>query len=266
MFPLPTKLFPSSAESLERLLNESLRGLFLVKTDPVSLRTAAFPHLTEFHVCLDGATLRDNPPPPPSAAASTTPALEVDSLKINAAALSVGPALLDLSLSAQGVILHQAPDPAGNVVLLLHRAADGAISISTSPADLEALIAEVARTQAGRHGVIIEGVQLSLRSKSSRSLAAEVRLKARKLFLSTTIRISGQLDLDEQLNAKVSGLNCLGEGAMAGVACGILNPHLRKIEGRSFPLMSLPLGEVRLRDVQITVGDKLLVTAEFGAA
>jgi hypothetical protein len=29
--------------------------------------------------------------------------------------------------------------------------------------------------------------------------------------------------------------------------------------------MSLPLGEVRLRDVQLAVGDKLSVTAEFGS-
>ena len=29
--------------------------------------------------------------------------------------------------------------------------------------------------------------------------------------------------------------------------------------------MSLPLGEIRLRDVRLTVGDKLCVTAEFGA-
>jgi hypothetical protein len=50
------------------------------------------------------------------------------------------------------------------------------------------------------------------------------------------------------------------------VACGVLKPHLEKLEGRDFPLMSLPLGEVHLRDVRIAVGDKLVVTAEFGSA
>ena len=84
--------------------------------------------------------------------------------------------------------------------------------------------------------------------------------------MSAALRIIGQLDLDEKLNAKISGLDCTGEGAIASVACGVLKPHLQKIDGREFPLMSLPLGEVRLRDVRIAVGDKLSVTAEFGSA
>jgi hypothetical protein len=266
MFPLPTKTFPSSAEVLARLLNESLRSLFLVKTDPATVRAAVYPHLNELNVSLDGATLRGNPPPPLSASGPTTPALEVDSLKIDAARLSAGPGILDLSLSARDVILQQAPDSTGNIVLVLHRVAEGAISVSTSVSDLETAIAEVAKTEAGKQGVTIDAVQLSLRSKSSRSLAAEVRLRARKSFFSANIRITGQLDLDEQLNARLSGLDCLGDGVIAGVACGILKPHLQKIDGRSFPLMSLPLGEVRLRDVQLAVGDKLSVTAEFGSA
>jgi hypothetical protein len=52
---------------------------------------------------------------------------------------------------------------------------------------------------------------------------------------------------------------------MGGIACGILKPHLEKINGRKFSLMSLPLGEVRLRDVRIAAGHKLSVSAEFGS-
>jgi len=37
------------------------------------------------------------------------------------------------------------------------------------------------------------------------------------------------------------------------------------IDGREFPLMSLPPGEIPLRDVRLAVGDKLCVTAEFGS-
>jgi hypothetical protein len=84
--------------------------------------------------------------------------------------------------------------------------------------------------------------------------------------MSAALRITGQLDLDEKLTAKISGLDCTGDGAIASIACGVLKPHLQKIDGREFPLMSLPLGEVRLRAVQISVEDKLIVTAEFGSA
>jgi hypothetical protein len=266
MFPLKSATLPSTADALERLLNESLRQLFLVTSDPVSIRDTSYPHLAKLSVSLDGAQLRGQPPSMPSLSSKPISALRIDSFNIDASALSIGPAAIDLSLSASGVNLHQAKDSEGNVLLLLHNAADGRIEISASRSDLEALIAEAAKTEAGKHGVTIDGVQLMLRSRSPRSLAAEVRLRAKKLFLSVSIRITGQLDLDEELNARISGLDCTGEGVIASVACGVLKPHLQKIDGREFPLMSLPLGEIRLRDVQLAVGDKLSVTAEFGSA
>ena len=80
------------------------------------------------------------------------------------------------------------------------------------------------------------------------------------------MQITGQLDLDDQLNAKISGLKCNGDGAIARIACGILNPHLQKIDGREFALLSLPLGATRLRDIRFTVADTLSVIAEFGSA
>ncbi len=92
-----------------------------------------------------------------------------------------------------------------------------------------------------------------------------MKLRAKKLFFTTTVTISAKLDLDEQLNATVSGLACNGEGAIGSVACGVLQPHLQKVNGQSFALMALPLGEVRLRDVRLAAGDTLSVTAEFGA-
>jgi hypothetical protein len=266
MFPLKTNTVPANADDLAWRLNESLRDLFNLNRDPVELRAVSYPHLASLVVSLDGAQLRPQPSSLPSFTGKPAPAVTIDSLIVNGSRLSVGPASIDFALTAQGVILHHVADREGHVVLLLHRATEGAVEISASLADLEALIGEVAKTEAGKHGVTIDGVQLSLRSKSPGSLAAEVRLRAKKLFISTSLRVTGRLDLDEELNARISGLDCAGEGAIAGVACGVLKPHLQKLEGREFPLMSLPLGEVRLRDVRIGLGDKLSITAEFGSA
>lgn len=266
MFPLFTKSLPPTADALQSLLNESLRQLFTVTRDPVSIRDSSYPRLKELNVSLDGARLRGAPPPIPSLAGKAMQALEVDLLSVNASALSVGPAEIDLSVSARSVQFGQSRDSKEEIVLVVENAADGAVEISASRSGLEALIAEVAKTEAAKHGVAIDSVQLMLRSKSSRSLAAEVRLRAKKLFLSASIRITGQLDLDEELNARISGLNCAGDGAIASVACGVLKPHLEKMDGREFPLMSLPLGKIRLRDVQLAVGDRLSVTAQFGSA
>ena len=265
MFPLKTATLPANAADLARHLNESLRALFHLPNDPVTLREISYPHLASLAVSLDGAQLQAPPPPVPSVGTERAPALIVDSFRATGSPVAVGPAKVDFALEAETLQLHRASDPDGNVVLVLHRAAQGRIEVSASPSDIEALIEEVARAEAGKHGVAIDNVQLSFRSNSPRSLSTEVRLRAKKLFLSTTLRITAQVDLDEELNARISGLDCVGEGAMASIACGILKPHLEKINGRQFALMSLPLGEVRLRDVQIVAGDRLSITAEFGS-
>jgi hypothetical protein len=266
MFPLKTATFPTTAPGLARLLNTSLRDLLHLPNDPVTVREVSYPHLANLTVSLDGAQLRGQPPAVPSLDGEFTPAFTIDSFTAKGSAMSIGPAALDFALEAQQLELHRATGSDGNIVLVLHEAADGRIEVSTSPSDLQALIGEAAKTEAGKHGVTIDNVQLSLRSKSPRSLAAEVRLRAKKLFVSTSLRITGRLDLDEKLNAKISGLDCTGEGAIAGIACSVLKPHLQKLDGREFSLMSLPLGEIRLRDVQIRLGEKLAITAEFGSA
>jgi len=148
-------------------------------------------------------------------------------------------------------------------LLQVQALADDTLSISAAPADIEALIRDVASREAAKQGVTIDSVQLSLQQCDAHALAAEVQLRARKLFLAATIRITAQFDLDEQLNARISGARCTGDGAIATLACGFLAPHLQKIDGRTFPLISLPLGEVPLRDVQMSVGDRLTVTAQF---
>jgi hypothetical protein len=266
MFPLNTAIFPADAAQLAARLNGSLRDVFRLRTDPVTLRELSYPHLAEMNVALDGAKLEGRPPAPPRVSGESVPALSVDSFIASGSRVSVGPAAVDFSLRAKGLNLHRAQDRQGNIVLLLHNAAEGRIEISTSVADLEALIAEVASAEAGKHGVSIDKVQLSLASSGPRSLAAEVRLRGRKLFISASLRITGRVDLDDDLNATLSGLDCTGEGAIASVACGFLKPQLQKLDRRVFPLMSLPLGEVRLRDVRIAAGENLSVTAEFGSA
>jgi hypothetical protein len=266
MLPLATGTFPSSAPELTRLLNESLGQIFLVDSDPVNIRANSFPHLETLSISLDHARLRPDPPRPPVISGQTSPALEVDQLTLNATPLSLGPAAIDLSLSARGVHLGQAQNLNDEIILTLEKAAEGNIEISIAQTDLEALIARLAQDQAGKQGITIDSVRLMLRQKNPHSLDVEVSLRAKKLFLSASIKVTGQLDLDDQLNLKISGLSCTGDGGIATLACGLLKPYLQKIDGREFPLMSLPLGRVHLRDVQLTVADKLRVTAEFGSA
>jgi hypothetical protein len=139
------------------------------------------------------------------------------------------------------------------------------VDVSALASEIENAIAAVAKAEAGKHGVAIDQVQLFVTTRGERSVDAEVRLRAKKLFFTTTIRIAAKLDLDERLNARLSGLACHGEGAIGAMACGFLQPHLQKMDGRSFSLMALPLGEIRLRDVRLAAGERISVSAEFGS-
>jgi hypothetical protein len=265
MLHLNTAAFPSSAADLERLLNEALERVFISKTDPVTVCDRSYPHLSRIDISLDGARLRPEPPPPPVIPGQTSPAIEIDCLNVNASPLSVGPAEVNFSISASEVRFGQGKNSNEQIVLSFQRAAEGNVKISMRQSDLAALVTSLAQGQASKQGITVDDVNLQLRQKSSHSLAVEVRLRARKLFVSASLRLTGQLDLDDQLNLKISGLNCAGDGGMAAMACGILKPHLEKFDGREFSLMSLPLEGITLRDVQLTVGDNVTVTAEFGS-
>ena len=265
MFPLYSKSFPSDAIELAALLNDSVKRAFSGAANPVTIRGDAYPKLAEIRILLDGAELRTNAPRPPIVAGGGVTALHVEELHINGNEMLIGPAIANLRLGARDVRLNKTPDNKGDYVLLLQSAADGEVEITTDKRDLENAIAAVAKAEAAKHGVGIDQVQLTVRPRGTRSLDAEVQLRGKKLFFTTIIRIAAKLDLDEELNATVSGLACSGDGAIGSMACGFLEPHLQKINGRSFALMALPLGEVRLRDVRIAASDKISVTAEFGA-
>jgi hypothetical protein len=84
------------------------------------------------------------------------------------------------------------------------------------------------------------------------------------MMMTGTIVITGKLDIDDELNATVSGLNCTGEGMVGTLAAGIVQKHLKPHDGTTVPLMTFSLGDVALRDLKIKVKDSVEVSAAFG--
>jgi hypothetical protein len=265
MFPLRTKTLPSGAQALADALEKSLREVVETPADFVRVSDRAYPELDEIRVSLDGATLKMPPPNPPKPVGKTSPALRADRIAFSGKEMSIQGARLDLAFDASDVELHENREANGDIVLLLHRAGDGKIDINISKRDLERVLITLARDEARKRGVTIENVDLVLESRGPRALSATVDLRARKSFFSATIKIAGNLEIDEQLSAKLSNLSCKGEGAIGSLACGVLAPILERANNRSFSLMALPIGEVQLRDVQISAGDQISVQARFGS-
>ncbi len=267
MLPLQDKIFPPNAAALRDALEESLLGIVRPVSQMVTVEEKQYPELAAIRVSLDNADAGDSPPPRPAApVGKVEPALWVQHFAISGRPILVQRAKVELSCTARDVRIGQGRDKDGNLLLLLQDAAEGKVEVAVALADLEVLVLAGAKAEAAKQGVMVENVRIELRWRSERALDAVVHLRARKLFLSAAVRINGSVAIDARLNARLSGLECAGDGTLGTLACGFIAPQLARFNGRELSLMALPLGEVKLREVRIAAGRELRVTAQFGRA
>jgi hypothetical protein len=265
MFPLYQQKFPQTTVGFVQTLTASLRGALQIPGNPVLIREIKYPELAEIAIELSGSKVRTNAPRPSPPEGSGKLALTAQQFTLRALPLSIGDAAFYVTIDANGIVLHRNRDNNGNLFLQLQRADNGRLVVAIRQRDLEILTDKIAKTEAGKQGVAIEHMQLNLTSRGSRSLGVEVRVQARKLFARALVRIVGVLKVDDGLVARISNLTCNGDGAIGAMACSLITPHLQALQSRSFPLLALPLGEVQLRDINLSVGDGIEVTAEFGS-
>ncbi|MEP6975788.1 MAG: hypothetical protein ABI787_07445 [Spartobacteria bacterium] len=264
MFSLPNKSFPPDSDSLRAALEESLRRVVTPAGPMVAVEDKSYPELAAIRVSLDEASAGERPPRPAPAVGPIEPGVRVERFEISGRPILVQQAKLELSCTARDVTLGEGRDEDGNVLLVLQDAAAGNIEVALPLRDLEALVLAGAKSEAAKQGVTVEAVQIELRTRSDRALDAVVHVRAKKLFLVAAVKISGSVEIDEQLNARLSGLQCAGEGTLGTLASGVIAPLLQRFDGREFSLLALPLGEVKLRDVRLAAGRELRVTAQFG--
>lgn len=266
VIPLRLKKFPDSKTDLAEALDAAFRPFVKKEGEIVTVNARVFPYLDEIAINLDNARLDSPPPPPPKAKGETKPACEAGVLTVSARKMEIEGAPLNLQLEARDVVFHEGRDKDDNVVMLVENLRSGHVHVSAAQLDLENAIGEIARREARKQGINIEQTRVAFRARGPRSLSADVSFTARKLLFRAKIDISGQMQIDDNFNAKLSNLKCRGDGTLGTLACGILEPHLRKLDGRAFSLMQLPLGDIRLQDVRIAVADTVEITADFASA
>ena len=268
MFSLRTACFPPTAEAFREALELSVGELLQSTRGPrVKVEGLNYPNLSAIRIALDGSSVDDRLPPPPEIPqGKIEPALETDHFEISARPLHIQCAPVQFHCEAQNVKIGQARDQSGNILLVLQNAGCGKFELSMAMADLERLVRSAVKELASKQGIVLEDLRLKLKARSERALDAELRVRARKLFLNTQIRLTASLEIDDQFNARLCRLDCAGEGTLGTLACGFLGPHLQRLNEREFSLLTLPLSEFKLRDVRIAVGEQVQAKAEFGSA
>lgn len=268
MFPLGGSNFPTSREELTAAVLSGLSGVLILpgNREAVKLEGGNFPALDRVAIDLTGARAEaDRLPPEPRGVGQVQPGPSAAKLDVAGHPITVRSAPVDLDLSAADAKFNYDRDAAGKPVLVLAEARQGQVTVQILQADLKTLIQTGAKEAAAKHGVQIQETHLTLTQLDPRSLAAEIRVKAKKLFVSATVSIRGQLRIDDAMNATVSDLACHGEGMLGDMASALIRPKLDQINGKSYPLSAIALGSVRLRDLQLQVADAVKVTAKFGS-
>jgi len=269
VFPLTGKDFPDSAEALASAIQGALAQVLTLpkKDSAVSVGGGKFPKVKTLKIDLSGATVSaTDPPPKPKPTGKREPGIEVDQLDVVGHPIKYEKNKLDLSLNARGVKFDFGRDKKGQAILVLSDAKDGHVEAKITKADIESLARAAAEMAAKERGIKIEGLDLTLASEGPRSLAVDARVKAKKLVVSGVIHIKGKVDVDDEMNAKVSGLECKGEGVIGTMVAGVVQGKLKPYEGKVFPLMTFSLGDVALRDLKIDVKSNVRVTADFGSS
>lgn len=266
MFPLSGKDFPRNSEELAKAIRDALAQVLTFRggSQPVTVAAANYPAIERIAVDLSGAEVSiDRPPPRPKPAGDRRPGITVRELQVVADPIRYQQSNATFHLTGSQMAFDFAHDQQGNAMLVLTDANDGHVDAEIGRAELRSLIMSAASTAARQQGASILDLQLNLQGQGPRSVIADVRVKARKM-VSGTVVIKGRLDIDDDMNATLSGLSCTGEGMIGNLVAGMLQGQLKQLEGKRMALMAFSLGDVAVRDLQISTDDPIRVSAEFG--
>jgi len=265
MIPLGRKDFPSPKDDLAQALDAALHRFAQKSGRIIDLRSRVFPLVDEIRINLDGAKF-DSPPPLAKVDGETALAFETAVVTVIGRNISVRGVRLDLRMEMRDVVFDKGTDANGDAVLVLHRAREGQLVVSAAQLDLEEAIGRIAGERARLYGIELERVRLAMRARSRRSLAADIQIWAKKFFTRAKIDIYAQLDISNDFVVKISEIKCKGDGKLGSFACATLQPFFTRTTEKFFPLKSIPLGQIQLRDIHVAVADTVELTIDFGSA
>lgn len=210
-------------------------------------------------------------PPRPQPRKDRVPGPSVNRFRLYSHPLRYEQIKLDLDLDASDVRFTFDRDQSGELLLMLDHAGSGRLQVSIRRHDLEQALLHAAQSATRVQGIAIKQVTLMMQQPAGHDgpIMFDAQITASKFIMTAVIRIRGRLDIDPQLNARLSDLQCLGDGVLGSLVCGFVRPRLQQANNRVISLTHstvLPLGDVKLRNIKVYAGESLDITAEFASA
>ena len=261
MLSLAGPVFPDSLE----IFLSSLRGGFTGRG--ISVRDiradGEWPRLAELVIDLSGAKL-SRATRQARADSEPQPGVSIAQLTVTATPLHFEKTPLRFDLRAQDAECGFALDSAREPVLQLTLAGGGSIVLEAQRADLEATLKTLATEALAKQGADVKSARLELTDRGPRSLGFRAEVTAKAFLMTARVAVTGNLDVDDQLNLRVRDLATSGDGMIASLAGGFLRPRFAEIEKRAIPLAAFSFADVKLHSVRISGGEALRIEAQFG--
>ncbi|HEY8751289.1 MAG TPA: hypothetical protein VIM11_25120 [Tepidisphaeraceae bacterium] len=191
--------------------------------------------------------------------------LQIGKLEIRGEPLLVRKARIHMNLNANSAQLVLERDRVGRPVAMLQDAASGNLAFDVSVADAEALMLHNARDVAVNYGVTVESMHLKIVAETPRSLQVSLHVATLVGFIPAGMLFKAHVNVDDGMNAKITGISIDGDDALGPLIVGLLRPALVKHNNETRPLVGFPAGKLQLRDVAVRVDDSLHLTAAFGS-
>jgi hypothetical protein len=197
--------------------------------------------------------------------APTERTMTVKQLAVRARSVHVADdATLNMMMTADDARLDLKHDKAGDPLLTLTEMRTGTFEFSTKITDIEAILLAAAKADAGKVGLNVQSVDLDLVAEDDRTIKGALKVRTKFAFIGAGLMFTARVQIDDDMNAKLTDLKCWGDDVLGPVIIGIMRPALDKHNNREKLILSFPDPSMRLRDVRVTVDDAIHVKAEVG--
>lgn len=170
----------------------------------------------------------------------------------------------NLQVTASQVRFDVQKSKEGMPLLLMADAGSGTLHFDTSIRDLEKSMLTGAKERGAKGLVSVRSISLDLKSVGPRSIDAVMHVSTLVGFIPAGMKFTARVDIDNQMNATIYNLTADGDEALGPLIVQFIRQGLAKYDGKTKPLMSFPNPDVKLKDVQITAGDRITLDAVFG--